>query len=66
MHLLYYVESKNPSVVNKNLGSSHKQVISIIVKMWNSISDFDRKPYQDLAEADKERYKREKAQYVEF
>lgn len=61
---LYYVENKKDDCKKENPDLKHKEVISKLSKQWNALSDGDKKPFQDLAERDKERFKKEKEAYL--
>ena len=61
---LYYVEAKKDGYKAANPDLKHKEVISKLSKQWNELAAGDKKPFQDLAEADKERFKKEKEAYV--
>jgi hypothetical protein len=44
-------------------GSISGQVGKVLGERWKALNDKQRKPYEDKAKADKERYENEKASY---
>lgn len=54
-----FSNTKRAEVKQKNPSLSPKQILTLLGKLWRELSDDDKKPYKDLAEEDRERYKRE-------
>jgi len=53
---IYFIKAIRASVVLANPGVKNTEIISIMAKQWKDTAEADRKEYNDLAIADKERY----------
>jgi len=60
---LFFVQRKQKEFKDNNPNLAHKEVISKMGEDWNNMGEKDKKPFQDLALADKARYEKEKAEY---
>jgi hypothetical protein len=57
---LYFTLAKRPEVQKDHPGAKLGAISKILGQMWKELTEDDKKPYQALAEKDKERYEREK------
>ena len=60
---IFFSNSRREAVKKENPNIDHKQIIAVISKEWNALSDKDKAPFNKQAEADKARYLKEKAAY---
>ncbi|KAL6235569.1 Non-histone chromosomal protein 6 [Aspergillus navahoensis] len=60
---MFFANDNREKVREENPGISFGQVGKMLGERWKSLSDKDRKPYEDKAAADKKRYEDEKAAY---
>lgn len=60
---LFFVQKKQKDFKSANPNLIHKEVIAKMGEAWHSMSEKDKKPYNDLAATDKARYEKEKTEY---
>ncbi|KAL4916281.1 high mobility group box domain-containing protein [Aspergillus aurantiobrunneus] len=60
---MFFANDNREKVREENPGITFGQVGKMLGEKWKSLSDKDRKPYEDKAAADKKRYEDEKAAY---
>ena len=60
---LHFVSENRLKVKAQYPEKTHKEVISELGSMWSKMNVEEKKPYETKAQADKERYNREKAEY---
>jgi transposase len=60
---LFFATEQRKSVIEQNQGIKFPDVVKVIAKTWNALSPELKKPYEDLAEADKLRYSRAKEEW---
>jgi len=58
---IYFCGEKRGEVKKKNPKISNTEILSELGKMWKALSDKKKKPYTEMAEADKKRYEEEKS-----
>ena len=61
---MHYVQDKRETYKKEHPELSHKEVIAKLGEVWNGLDDNEKKPYHAKAEIDKEKYKREKEEYL--
>ena len=57
---IFFTMKKRASIAS---GSSPTEIMQKLGKMWSAMSEAEKKPYEDSAKKDKERYEREMAKY---
>ena len=57
---LFFCDEKRGAVQKKNPGKKMGDISKVLGQLWGSISDEERKVFQDLHEKDKDRYEEEK------
>ncbi|RWQ96501.1 high mobility group box domain-containing protein [Paecilomyces variotii] len=60
---MFFANEQRESVREQNPGISFGQVGKVLGERWKALSDEDRRPYEEKAQADKKRYEDEKASY---
>jgi len=60
---LFFCQDKRESVKKKHPNRDGKELVRILSKMWNQMTEKEKKPYQDKASKDKDRYRREMEEY---
>ncbi|KAL4992133.1 high mobility group box domain-containing protein [Aspergillus falconensis] len=60
---MFFANDNREKVREENPGITFGQVGKMLGEKWKSLSDKERKPYEDKAAADKKRYEDEKAAY---
>lgn len=61
---MYFGQTLRPALRQQHPEASVTELAKLIGQKWRELSDDDKKPYEDLAEQDKERYRREMENYV--
>ena len=61
---IFFCVEKREEVKKKNPKISNTEILSEMGKMWKSLSEKKKKPYVEMAEADKKRYEEEMKHYV--
>ena len=59
----YFVDAKREDVKAKNPDLKQPGIISEVSKIWATLSDSEKRPYEELANKDKERYQKQKEAY---
>ena len=57
---LFFCDDKRASIQKNNPGKKMGDVSKVLGQLWGSISDEERKKYQDQHDKDKDRYEEEK------
>ena len=60
---MFFANDQRDNVREENPGISFGQVGKVLGDRWKALNEKQRKPYEDKAAADKERYEKEKAKY---
>ena len=60
---LHFITENRLKVKAQYPEKTHKEVISELGSMWSKMNVEERKPYESKAQADKQRYNREKEEY---
>jgi len=60
---MFFANEQRENVRVENPGITFGQVGKVLGERWKALNDKQRKPYEDKAKADKERYENEKASY---
>jgi len=60
---MFFANDNREKVREDNPGIKFGDVGKLLGERWKELSDKERKPYDDKAKADKERYENEKARY---
>ena len=60
----FYNKERRPGLIKEQPKLNNKEIISTLSKEWKALSDAQKKPYVQKAEADKARYEKEKAAYI--
>ncbi|KAL1853446.1 Non-histone chromosomal protein 6 [Paecilomyces lecythidis] len=60
---MFFANEQRESVREQNPGISFGQVGKVLGERWKALSDEERRPYEEKAQADKKRYEDEKASY---
>lgn len=60
---LYFVQKSQKDFKAANPNLVHKEVIAKMGEAWHTMSEKDKKQFNDLAATDKARYEKEKAEY---
>jgi len=60
---MFYVNDQRSKYVKENPETKTKEVVSALAAKWREMSDKAKKPYEDMAQKDKERYKDEMLNY---
>ncbi|KAI8088028.1 high mobility group box domain-containing protein [Gilbertella persicaria] len=58
---MYFSQEQRQSVKDANPGVTFGQIGKLLGEKWKSMSDEEKKPYNEKAAKDKERYEQEKA-----
>ncbi|ORY24126.1 high mobility group box domain-containing protein, partial [Naematelia encephala] len=58
---MFFVQDHRDGIKTENPDVSFGEVGKLLGAKWKSMSDGEKKPYNDLAEADKKRAEKEKA-----
>ncbi|KAI7898173.1 high mobility group box domain-containing protein [Cokeromyces recurvatus] len=58
---MFFSQEKRASVKEENPEATFGQIGKILGEKWKAMSDEEKKPYVQKAEADKKRYESEKA-----
>ncbi|GMM31308.1 high-mobility group nucleosome-binding protein [Martiniozyma asiatica (nom. inval.)] len=61
---MFFAAENRDKVRADNEGISFGEIGKKLGDMWKSMSDEDKQPYADKAEADKKRYEKEKSDYM--
>ena len=61
---IFFCGEKREEVKQKNPKISNTEILSEMGKMWKVLNDKKKKPYVEMAEADKKRYEEEMKNYV--
>jgi high mobility group protein B3 len=60
---LFFCQDKRDSVKTQHPNLDGKELVRILSKMWNDMSDKEKVPYQQRADKDKKRYHQEMEKY---
>ena len=60
---LYFVQKKQLDFKAANPSLIHKEVIAKMGAAWHTMTDKDKKPFNELAATDKARYEKQKQEY---
>jgi hypothetical protein len=60
---MFFANEQRDNVREENPGISFGQVGKLLGERWKALTDVQRRPYEEKAEADKKRYEDEKANY---
>ncbi|UKK01217.2 high-mobility-group protein [Theileria orientalis] len=62
---MFFAKEKRNELIKENpeLAKDVATVGKLVGAAWNSLDDSEKAPYEKLAEADRERYEREKLEY---
>jgi hypothetical protein len=60
---LFFIQERSAECKNENPDLKHKEIISKLSKIWNELSESEKKPYNLQADKDKQRYVKQKAEY---
>ena len=60
---MFFVQRKQKDYKEANPNLAHKEVISKMGEAWNNFNEKEKKTFVDLANQDKARYEKEKAEY---
>lgn len=60
---LHFVQGKSAEYKQKNPDLAHKDIIKMLGGVWKDITDAEKKPFEDLAKADKEKYDKAKKDF---
>lgn len=60
---MFFANDKREEVKQANPDLKMKEVLSKLGEMWREMSAEEKKPYEDKAAEDKERYNKEKEEY---
>lgn len=60
---MFFANDNREKVREENPGISFGQVGKMLGEKWKSLSDSERRPYEEKAAADKKRYEEEKEKY---
>jgi len=60
---MFFVQAKRSSVVLSHPELSVPDVAKLLGAQWRALTPVDKIPYEEKAEADKARYKRERANF---
>ncbi|CAF9905511.1 MAG: High mobility group nhp1 [Gomphillus americanus] len=61
---MFFANEQRENVREENPNISFGQVGKVLGERWKALSESERRPYEDKAKADKERYDAEKASYA--
>jgi upstream-binding transcription factor len=61
---LFYTSERRPKVVESNEGMDVRTIARTLGEQWRALSPEERKPYEEKAVAERERYQREMADYT--
>lgn len=61
---LHYIQEKREAYKKEHPEMTHKEVISKLGEVWNSLGDKEKEPYHAKAQIDKDRYRNAKEIYV--
>jgi len=61
---LYFVEAKKDKYKEIYPDLKHKELVNKLWEDWGKLPDDEKKPFEDLGEADKQRYHKEKEEYL--
>ncbi|ODV93063.1 hypothetical protein PACTADRAFT_184821 [Pachysolen tannophilus NRRL Y-2460] len=61
---MFFANETRDIVRAENPGIAFGQVGKVLGERWKALSDDQKKPFEDKAEADKKRYELEKAEYL--
>ncbi|KAG2228050.1 hypothetical protein INT45_012074 [Circinella minor] len=60
---MFFSQAQRTNVQQENPDAAFGQIGKILGERWKSMSEDDKQPYKDKAEADKKRYEAEKAKF---
>jgi len=60
---IFYSNSRREPLKKEQPNLNHKDIISVLSKEWNALSESARVPFAKMAEVDKARYNKEKEAY---
>jgi len=60
---MFFCQDKRESVRKKYPNRDGKELVRILSKMWNQMTDMQKMPYQNKVLKDKDRYHREMEEY---
>lgn len=63
---MFFSQDWRERIKQENPEASFGEVGRLLGAKWSSLSDSEKKPYQDMAERDKQRAESDKAAYVSF
>lgn len=61
---MFYCQENRERVKKANSGIDGKEIVRILSKEWNNLTDKKKSPYQKMAAKDNVRYQKEQAKYV--
>ncbi|KAA8910354.1 hypothetical protein TRICI_004152 [Trichomonascus ciferrii] len=61
---MFFANEQRDTVRSENPGISFGQVGRVLGERWKALTDEEKRPYEDKAKADKQRYEDEKAAYA--
>ncbi|KAH0604295.1 uncharacterized protein H6S33_006672 [Morchella sextelata] len=62
---MFFANEQRENVRSENPGIAFGQVGKVLGERWKALTPLQRKPYEDKALIDKERYEKQKAAYLE-
>ena len=61
---MFFSQEMRPKIQEKNAEASFGEIGKLLGEAWKNVSEEEKKRFEDMAEADKERYKKEMESYV--
>ncbi|KAI5837275.1 high mobility group box domain-containing protein, partial [Morchella snyderi] len=61
---MFFANEQRENVRSENPGIAFGQVGKVLGERWKALTPLQRKPYEDKAQIDKERYEKQKAAYL--
>ncbi|ORZ17663.1 high mobility group box domain-containing protein [Absidia repens] len=61
---LHFCDEQRPQLAKEHPTFNQPELAKLLGEMWKALSDEDKKPYQEVASQDKERYDQEMANYT--